>query len=123
MTWDVRETVTDVNNLTLAVEWYAAWEIAGFTRASCWIAHYSGGVWDAVAPGNAGAGPLFTITRAGITSLSPFSVFGPAPLFAVIIGGGNVPTMGEWALIIMTLVFLSLGTIALRKHLPSAKPI
>ncbi len=111
-TWDVTATDGSVGSMTMKVQWNSGDEAALFSSNYCRLAHFIGGAWDNFFAGaSTPAGSAKSFTRPNITgAVSPFSMFG---------NGGIVPTMGEWALIIMTLVFLSLGTIALRRYAPS----
>lgn len=76
-TWFVHSDVTANLNMTLDVAWSSAMEVNGFNSAAAYISHYTGGAWDASATAAATAegGGMFSLQRAGITSLSPFAVF------------------------------------------------
>jgi len=76
-TWNVHASNTTNLNLDLQVMWSTALEANGFNHTSAYISHYTGGQWDATATTGATAegNGMFSITRTGITSLSPFSVF------------------------------------------------
>jgi type IX secretion system substrate protein len=55
--------------------WNAGMEVNGFDRTNSFISHYHGGAWDTIAAAAASSmGSLYTMTRTGITSLSPFMV-------------------------------------------------
>jgi len=70
--WDVSAD-GDVGELTLTVQWNSGDEGLGFTRDQSYISHYVGG-WQPDAEGAAnGAGP-YTLSRSGITGLSPFAI-------------------------------------------------
>ncbi|MCD6011180.1 MAG: hypothetical protein K0Q79_1042 [Flavipsychrobacter sp.] len=74
-TWHVSSTATGGINYTLVAMWDATMELNSFNRASAYLSHYTSGSWDATALSAAGtSGSMYTMTRAGITSLSPFMV-------------------------------------------------
>ncbi len=112
-TWDVgvNDGTLGAALMTMQVQWNSGDQAALFSGNYCRLAHFISGAWDNFYAGAASGGGPYTFTRPNITgAVSPFSMFGM---------GGIVPTMGEWALIIMTLAFLSLGTVALRRHAPA----
>ena len=77
-TWFVHSDISSNLNLTLGVSWPASLEVNGFIRDTAYIAHYTGGQWDQssyLSAQAAGSG-MYSIQRTGITSLSPFAVFG-----------------------------------------------
>ncbi len=76
-TWDVKSDISSNLNMDLQLMWDAAAEVNGFNRASSYIGHHTAGKWDASAKVSAtshGAG-VYSLTRANITTLSPFAVF------------------------------------------------
>lgn len=64
-------------DLTMTVEWAVAQAVNSFNTAQAYISHYVNGAWDVAASAEAtvNAEGRFEISRAGITSLSPFAVF------------------------------------------------
>ncbi|MFA7381532.1 MAG: T9SS type A sorting domain-containing protein [Bacteroidia bacterium] len=82
-TWFVSEGTAGGSNVSITLQWLAGHELSGFTRNSCFVAHYTGGNWMATsASASSGSNP-FTQTRTGITSFSPFGVSnlgGPLPV-------------------------------------------
>ena len=77
-TWFVHSDITSNLNLTLGVAWSTAMEVNGFVRDTAYISHYTSGAWDnssSVSATGYGSG-MFSLQRSGITSLSPFAVFG-----------------------------------------------
>ncbi|MEL6926469.1 MAG: T9SS type A sorting domain-containing protein, partial [Bacteroidota bacterium] len=79
-TWFIEEENAGGSDLTMTVSWNAADELSGFDRSNCTISHYESGAWDIGPVGAAsGVGP-YTLSRSGITSLSPFRVLGYAAL-------------------------------------------
>jgi hypothetical protein len=76
-TWDVKSSVSSNLNLNLAFMWSTAAEINSFNRTKSYISHYTNGAWDLGTPTSAltiSAG-MYGLTRANLTSLSPFAVF------------------------------------------------
>lgn len=76
-TWLIESNLTAGIDLTLNVEWAAGIEVNSFNNDNCFISHYINGNWDASSQVSAttAASGNFTISRSGITSLSPFAVF------------------------------------------------
>lgn len=74
-TWFVTSSVTTGLNYTMQANWNASMEVNGFNRTQAYIAHYINGAWDSqtAASATASAG-MYSMTRANITSLSPFAV-------------------------------------------------
>jgi len=73
-TWFVSSTASTINYNMVAM-WSAGMEVNGFNRANAFISHFTGGVWDMQTPSASGtAGAMYSMTRTGITSLSPFMV-------------------------------------------------
>lgn len=73
-TWHITEGTAGGSNATLTLQWNAADELAGFSRASSYLAHYNGSTWmSATASAAAGSSP-YTQTRSALTSFSPFGV-------------------------------------------------
>lgn len=71
-TWHIDGAIS--GSLNLSLQWDQAQELSGFNRNNCYIAHYNGSYWDAGPTGSASGGPPFSLTRSGITNLSPFVV-------------------------------------------------
>ncbi|MGE0637341.1 MAG: T9SS type A sorting domain-containing protein [Bacteroidia bacterium] len=84
-TWLIESNLSSGIDLTLSVEWAAGLEVNSFNNDNCFISHYVNGDWDASAQVSAGiaASGNFTISRSGITSLSPFAVFDNATTVGV----------------------------------------
>ena len=71
----VESTVGSID-LTLTMQWNAVDEKNGFDRGNCYISHHKNGKWDITNLESAsGTGP-YSVSRSGITSLSPFAVSG-----------------------------------------------
>jgi hypothetical protein len=76
-TWDVSEVTAGGSVATLTLAWDASDEGIAFDRANCGISHFTGSVWDFPATfGNATSlgGTRYAVSRAGLTSFSPFAV-------------------------------------------------
>lgn len=74
-TWYVSSTATSGINYNLTAMWSAGMEVNGFNRTTAFLSHYHGGTWDVTSATSAGtSGSLYTMSRTGITSLSPFAV-------------------------------------------------
>ena len=55
--------------------WSAAMELNSFNRNHAYISHYTSGAWDTQTASAAGiSGSVYTMSRTGITSFSPFMV-------------------------------------------------
>ncbi len=74
-TWFVSSTATTGINYDMKAMWSASLEVNGFDRTHAYISHNASGAWDAQTGSASGmSGSLYTISRTGITSLSPFMV-------------------------------------------------
>jgi hypothetical protein len=76
-TWLVEEVLAGGSNVTLTMQWNAADENNNFVRLGCGVFHYTNNDWDppatysgatVVSPG------VYTMSRSGISSFSPFGV-------------------------------------------------
>jgi hypothetical protein len=76
-TWDYKTDIATNLNMNIGVMWSTSAEVNGFDRTHAYISHYTNGHWDAAAPSAAtsSTATFYAITRANITSLSPFAVF------------------------------------------------
>lgn len=75
-TWFVDEATPGGSDLTLALQWNGMEELPGFDRSMAYVSNFDAGTWSqqsAVAA--SGAGP-YSMSRPGITNLSPFAVLG-----------------------------------------------
>lgn len=74
-TWFVSTTATSAINYDMWVMWDASMEVNGFDRSNAYISHYTSGAWDSHMTSAAmTSGSMYVMSRAGITSLSPFMV-------------------------------------------------
>ncbi len=75
-TWFVSSDATGAINYNMTAMWNAGMEVNGFDRTEAYISHFTGGAWDVqplMASASVGAS-MYSMTRTGITSLSPFRV-------------------------------------------------
>ena len=74
-TWLIESDAGTVN-MNLKLGWMVTSEVNGFDRTNAYISHYTNSAWDTQTSGSAAAGAnsTYEISRAGITSLSPFAV-------------------------------------------------
>lgn len=74
-TWMVEETVAGGSNASITLQWNTADEQPSFIRSNTRIRHYTAGAYDLEMPYSSAVGiDPYTLTRAGITSFSPFMV-------------------------------------------------
>lgn len=80
-TWHVTSATTTNINLNLKVMWSSAMEVNGFNRNNAYVSHYTNGNWDTYtsASATAEANSMYSMSRDGITSLSPFAVYDANP--------------------------------------------
>jgi len=74
--WFLKESVAGGTNATVTVQWNASDEAANFHRTWCNVAHYTSGSWHYSTSSAASGSAPYTQTVSGITSFSPFGVFG-----------------------------------------------
>lgn len=73
-TWFIEEAVVGGSDLTLTATWNASDELTGFDRTNCYLSHYKGSGWNGNTPIGATGSDPYSISRSGVTSLSPFAV-------------------------------------------------
>lgn len=75
-TWQLSQAIPTANmDIGVTCHWTAGLELAGFNDGACWISHHDGSNWDQDTPSAAiNSSGLKSISRLGISSLSPFSV-------------------------------------------------
>ena len=74
MTWDISENVPGGSNLSVTAFWGAGIEGASFDRTHAGMGHYISGDWDPQGEMVAAGSNPYSISRSGLTSLSPFAV-------------------------------------------------
>lgn len=73
-TWNITEGTPSGSSATLTVQWNASDELTSFTRASCYVSHYtSSWVQTSTYGAASGSGP-YTKVSGTVTSFSPFAV-------------------------------------------------
>ena len=89
-TWFVSSTASTINYNMVAM-WSAGMQVNGFNNADAYISHFTAGAWDVQTPSASGMiGDMYSMTRTGITSLSPFMVRSAAALSVpVVTAAGN----------------------------------
>ncbi|MEM6698547.1 MAG: T9SS type A sorting domain-containing protein, partial [Bacteroidota bacterium] len=73
-TWLIEEAVAGGTNVILTAQWTSADELPNFDRSSTFLSRYDGTAWDSSTPTPASGTDPYTITRAGVTTFSPFAV-------------------------------------------------
>jgi len=75
-TWFVASSATAGVDVDMTVMWSTNMEVNSFDRTKAYISHYMNGSWDAYASAAATmSGSMYSMTRAGVQSFSPFAVF------------------------------------------------
>lgn len=75
-TWFIASSATAGVNVTVATQWSADMEVNSFNRSKAYISHYTNNNWDVnAATAATTTGSMYSMTRTGITSFSPFAVF------------------------------------------------
>ncbi len=84
-TWNVHSNVISNLNLNLQVIWSAAMQVNAFDPNACYLSHYTGGAWNkSVSTAATLSAGMYSQQMTGLTSLSPFTVFGQKAVTAVI---------------------------------------
>lgn len=81
--WHVSETVVGGSTVAMTLQWDVARELTSFDRTNCYIGHWGGASWDTGLTSGAASNPsgsIYTRSRTGITSFSPFDVEDPQAL-------------------------------------------
>jgi hypothetical protein len=80
-TWIIDEGVVGGSDVTITLSWNSTdVSPAGFNPKTAWISHYTGGEWDNTTPSQATlTNGVYSLSRSGITSFSPFSGQSGAP--------------------------------------------
>jgi hypothetical protein len=89
-TWNIESDIIVNLNMDIQVMWKSSMEVHGFNRHKAYLSHYHNSYWDTVTTSNSvSANGMFSITRTGLTSLSPFAVFDKNTATAVIASQNN----------------------------------
>jgi hypothetical protein len=78
ITWMVEPSLTSNINLNLMPMWSAGLQVNGFSADSAYVSHFINGAWNTNATSSAtiGANGMYQLQLSGVTSFSPFAVFG-----------------------------------------------
>jgi hypothetical protein len=76
--WNVESSLTTGANVNLLMGWNTSMQVNGFDNTQAYISHYTAGAWNtsAVTASTVVGGGLFSLALTGVTSFSPFAVFG-----------------------------------------------
>lgn len=75
-TWYVKSSATANIDVDMQVMWDASMEVNSFDRTNAYISHYTNAKWDSYTKASATmSNGMYSITRTGISSFSPFAVF------------------------------------------------
>ena len=75
--WNVESSITTGANVNLTMGWSSAMEVQGFSNTQAYVSHYTSGAWTSSAVSAASlSGGIYSLTLSGVTSFSPFAVFG-----------------------------------------------
>ena len=79
--WNIESDITSGANVAIQAMWSTAAQVNSFNSADVYLSHYTNGAWDADAlvSATAQANGMFSVSRSGITSFSPFAVFSGYP--------------------------------------------
>lgn len=76
VTWMIESSASSNIDVDLEMMWSAAMEVNSFDRSKANIAHYTGGKWDVGTNSAAMSnGSMYSLSRTGVKSFSPFAVF------------------------------------------------
>jgi hypothetical protein len=84
-TWDISEQDPGGSDLTITAFWTSIIEGNNFDRTACGLGHFYEGTWNPQPFAPAVGNDPFSITRNGITTLSPFAVGDTASPMAIIL--------------------------------------
>jgi hypothetical protein len=75
--WNVESDITTGANVSLTAYWNQSAQVNSFNTADVYLSHYTNGSWDQSngLQATSLSGGMMSVTRAGITSFSPFAVF------------------------------------------------
>lgn len=74
-TWLVKESTVGGSDLTMTVNWSQDDALPEFYDQTAYVSHFENGNWDTTDPGMANNSNMYSLTRSGITSFSPFGVY------------------------------------------------
>lgn len=76
-TWFIESSASSNIEVDVELMWSASMEVNSFDRTKAHVAHYMNSKWsaDASASATTASNGMYSLTRAGVTSFSPFAVF------------------------------------------------
>jgi len=76
-TWLFQNNIGSTINANMKLSWTASAEANGFLHKDDYISHFASSAWDDIGDSMTAvlSGSLYSVTRANITSMSPFAVF------------------------------------------------
>jgi len=76
--WNVESSLTTGANVNLLMGWNTSMQVNAFDNTQAYISHYTAGAWNtsAITASTILGGGLFSLALTGVTSFSPFAVFG-----------------------------------------------
>ena len=76
--WEVSSSLVTGANVDLQMLWSTAMQVNAFDNTQAYVSHYTGGAWNtsAITAATAHAGGTYSLSLTGVTSFSPFAVFG-----------------------------------------------
>ena len=84
-TWNVDESIPGASDVTLTLQWNAEDELAGFTRNTSWLSHYTSGAWNTGTQMSSNGSNPYYLTRNNITGFSPFAVMGTSIVLPIVL--------------------------------------
>jgi hypothetical protein len=90
-TWNVESSLTTGANVNLLMGWNTSMQVNGFDNTQAYISHYTAGAWNTstVTASTIVGGGLFSLGLTGVTSFSPFAVFGHNVALGVVAVNNN----------------------------------
>ncbi|MBK8192243.1 MAG: hypothetical protein IPK76_03110 [Lewinellaceae bacterium] len=73
--WFVEEATPGGSDLNISLQWNDSEEQAGFDRTNAYVSHFLAGSWDTQPTSAAVGADPYTLSRSGVTVVSPFAVF------------------------------------------------
>ena len=72
--WFVQEGTPGGSDLSVMLQWNGSEEQTSFDRSMAYLSHFTAGSWDMQPASASAGGDPYTLSRSGITNLSPFAV-------------------------------------------------
>ena len=89
--WDVESSLTTGANVNLLMGWNTSMQVNAFDNTQAFISHYTAGAWNTstISASTVLGGGLFSLALTGVTSFSPFAVFGHNVALGVVAVNNN----------------------------------